>query len=216
MVHHGSTFREKAHCSLLNVAIVWQCRKRLSDLYASARRQIATFWRRAHAQHHTTILADIHSTSDRHVISGSTAQCLTLSNGRPPKSLDQHSRVFALTDRSKWSETHCLNRAQRRIAQGVSSSNKAKNSSFVVCDRGVYKDPTTCQFAANLFRKDRDSKPSKINCLARVLPVSNSVSIGKLMEETDDNGRARECHLFSRFFFFAVLPPNHANPPRCI
>ena len=68
---------------------------------------------------------------------------------------------------------------------------KAKNSSFVACDRGVYKDPITCQFVANLLRKDRDlSKLSKVNCLACVLPVSNCVSIGKLMEETDDNGKS--------------------------
>ena len=52
---------------------------------------------------------------------------------------------------------------------------QANNSTFVVCNRGVYKDPTTCMFAANRFRADRDpTKPSKINCLACVNPVSNT------------------------------------------
>ena len=40
---------------------------------------------------------------------------------------------------------------------------QAKNSTFVVCDCGVYRDPTTCQFEAYRSRKDEGGNDSELS-----------------------------------------------------
>ena len=61
---------------------------------------------------------------------------------------------------------------------------------FVVCDRNVFKNDTTCSFSANKFRPDRDpTKLSNITCLACVQSVARAVPIGKVVDGLGDNGK---------------------------
>lgn len=78
------------------------------------------------------------------------------------------------------------------------------------CNQNVQGDPNSCPFTANKFRPERDStkKQTKLVCVVCILPVNGAVSIGKKLDELDDDGKPSECTPKHDFFFvFAFVFP---------
>ena len=72
---------------------------------------------------------------------------------------------------------------------------------FVVCSKNVRDDPTSCQFTANKFGRDRGKGDSKIACIVCSVPVEHVLSIGRAVGKDPDSGKTSEFFLPTHLFF---------------
>ena len=63
---------------------------------------------------------------------------------------------------------------------------------FVVCSNNVRDDPTSCQFTAKKFGRDRGKGQSKIACIVCSVPVEHVLSIGRAVGKDPDTGKTSE------------------------
>ena len=63
---------------------------------------------------------------------------------------------------------------------------------FVVCSKNVRDDPTSCQFTANKFGRDRGKGDWKIACIVCSVPVEHVLSIGRAVGKDPDSGKTSD------------------------